>query len=78
MQTNPINDIPILEGEEMWAQEAIDTTYRKKGRYKVSYYVTGGQRSTTKWFDTFPEASEFSLKVKTGDVIEIKWYANEE
>ena len=68
------NNIPILEGEEMWAQEAID---RPKGKYKVSYYMGSGMRVAFKWFDTFNEASEFSLKVKTGDVIEVKWYPNE-
>ena len=30
-----------------------------------------------KWFKTFKEASEFSLTVKTGDVIEIKLYKDE-
>ena len=73
MRTNDLN-IPILEGEEMWAQEAID---KPKGKYKVSYYVGGGMTVGFKWFDTFTEASDFSLKVKTGDVIEVKWYPNE-
>lgn len=73
MRTNDLN-IPILEGEEMWAQEAID---KPKGKYKVSYYVGGGMTVGFKWFDTFSEASDFSLKVKTGDVIEVKWYPNE-
>ena len=68
------NDIPILEGEEMWAQESID---RSTGKYKVSYYVGSGNMVGFKWFDSFTEASQFSLKVKTGDVIEIKWYPNE-
>ncbi len=68
------NDIPILEGEEMWAQEEID---RPKGKYKVSYYTTAGNDVAFKWFKTFSEASEFSLKVRTGDVIEVKWYPNE-
>jgi hypothetical protein len=74
MQENYVNDIPILEGEEMWAQEAID---RPKGKYKVSYYMGGGMRAAFKWFNTFHEASDFSMKVRTGDVIEIKWYPNE-
>lgn len=69
-----MNDIPILEGEEMWAQEAID---RQRGKYKVVYYMGSGNTVTSKWFDTFTEASQFSLKVRTGDVIEIKWYKNE-
>lgn len=72
-----MSDIPILEGEEMWAQEAIDTSYRTKGKYKVSYYMGSGMKVAFKWFDTFNEASQFSLKVPTGDVIEIKWYPNE-
>jgi len=71
------NNIPILEGEEMWAQEAIDTSYRQDGKYKVTYYMGSGNTVASKWFDTFSEASQFSLKVKTGDVIEIKWYKNE-
>ena len=69
-----MSDIPILEGEEMWAQEAID---RPKGKYKVTYYLTAGNVVGFKWFDTFNDASAFSLKVKTGDVIEVKWYPNE-
>ena len=74
--TNDINNIPILEGEEMWAQESIDN-YRERGKYKVSYYMGSGNTVACKWFNTFSEASAFSLKVKTGDVIEIKWYSNE-
>lgn len=69
-----MSDIPILEGEEMWAQEAID---RRRGKYKVSYYMGSGMKVAFKWFDTFNEASQFSLKVPTGDVIEIKWYQDE-
>jgi hypothetical protein len=41
--------------------------------YKVSYYFTGS-RVAFKWFKTFAEACEFSMKVPTGDVIEIKLY----
>lgn len=68
-------DIPILENEEMWAQRAIDE--RIKGKYKVSYY-NSGQMVAHKWFDTFKEATDFSVySVKTGDVIEVKWYPNE-
>lgn len=70
-----MTDIPILEGEEMWAQRVIDE--RTKGKYKVSYYMGSGMKVAFKWFDTFNEASQFSLKVPTGDVIEIKWYPNE-
>ena len=42
--------------------------------YKVSYYFNGGSMVSFKWFKTFSEACEFSMKVKTGDVIEIKLY----
>jgi hypothetical protein len=69
-----MSNIPILEGEEMWAQEAID---RSKGKYKVSYYMGSGMKVAFKWCDSFGEASQFSLKVPTGDVIEIKWYPDE-
>lgn len=69
-----MSDIPILENEETWAQRVIDE--RQKGMYKVSYYMTG-QTVAYKWFKTFNEASAFSLKINSGDVIEIKWYENE-
>ena len=70
-----MTDIPILEGEEMWAQEAIDRS--NTGMYKVSYYMTG-QTVAYKWFKTFSEATEFSVyHVNSGDVIEIKRYENE-
>jgi len=47
------------------------------GKYKVTYYLSG-QTVTSKWFDTFNEATQFSVyEVKTGDVIEIKRYENE-
>lgn len=70
-----MSDIPFLENEEMWAQRIIDE--RTKGKYKVSYYISSGMTAGFKWFDTFNEASQFSLKIPTGDVIEIKWYPNE-
>lgn len=70
-----MSDIPILENEEMWAQRIIDE--RANGMYKVSYYVGSGMTAGFKWFKTFNEASQFSLKVPTGDVIEIKWYPND-
>ena len=41
--------------------------------YKVSYYASGNMVAF-KWFKTFAEASDFSRKIKTGDVIEIKLY----
>lgn len=66
-------DIPILEGEEMWAQEAID-----KSMYKVSYYMNGGT-VVFKWFKTFKEATDFCVyKVPSGDVLEVKRYNNPE
>jgi hypothetical protein len=46
------------------------------GKYKVSYYMTG-QTVAFKWFKTFPEASAFSMKINSGDVIEIKRYEDE-
>lgn len=65
-----INDIPILEGEEMWSQEVIDRS--QEGFYRVSYYTTG-QFVAYKTFKTFKEATYFSVyKVNTGDIIEIK------
>jgi hypothetical protein len=70
-----MSDIPILEGEEMWAQEAID---RPKAKYKVVYYIGGGNYAGYKWFNSFNEASEFAAKIKTGDVIEIKRYDESE
>lgn len=49
----------------------------KKGKYKVTYYMVGNTVAF-KWFNTFEEATQFSVyKVKTGDVIEIKWYKDE-
>lgn len=75
MNDNDIIGIDILEGEETWAQRVIDE--RIKGKYKVSYYNTG-QTVAYKWFDTFAEATNFCVyHVKTGDVIEVKWYKNE-
>lgn len=69
-------DIPILEGEEMWAQEAIDKA--DKSMYKVSYYLSG-QTVVFKWFKTFAEATDFCVyKVPTGDVLEVKRYDDPE
>lgn len=42
--------------------------------YKVTYYAYSGSRVLFRWFKTFSEASEFSLTVNSGDVIEIKLY----
>ena len=53
----------------------IETT--RSGMYKVSYYMIGNTVAF-KWFKTFEEATEFTVhKVKSGDVIEVKWYPNE-
>jgi hypothetical protein len=49
----------------------------KKGKYKVCYYMVGNTVAF-KWFNTFEEATQFCVyKVKTGDVIEVKWYKDE-
>jgi hypothetical protein len=46
--------------------------------YKVVYYPTASETVLAfKWFETFKEATEFSLKLRT-DVLEIKWYESEE
>ena len=64
------NDIPILEGEEMWAQEAIDHA----GWYKVCYYRNELESSVDfKWFKTLKEAMDFSIE-HSGAVLEIKRY----
>ena len=63
-----MNDIPILEGEEMWAQEAIDSFY-----YKVSYYGYGTMVNS-KTFQTFEEAIKFSHTLKSDSILEIKKY----
>lgn len=56
------------------SEESPPEDVRKDGMYKVSYYIGGGPMVAFKWFNTFSEATEFSLKVPTGDVIEIKKY----
>lgn len=64
------NNIPILESEEMWAQESID----KAVKYKVTYYPMANESSLKfKWFDTIREATEFAIN-NSGDVLEIKRY----
>jgi hypothetical protein len=66
------NDIPILEGEEMWASEAIDYS----GWYKVCYYRTALESSVDfKWFKTLKEATDFAIK-HPATVLEIKRYQN--
>lgn len=65
-----MTNIPILEGEEMWAQEAIDHS----GHYKVTYYKSATESSVDfTWFKTFKEATDFAIK-HNGDVLEIKRY----
>jgi len=56
------------------SEESPPEDVRKDGMYKVSYYMGGGNMVAFKWFKTFSEATEFSLKVPTGDVIEVKKY----
>lgn len=53
-------------------EESPPDNFRKDGMYKVSYYMGSGNMVAFKWFKTFSEATEFSLKVPTGDVIEVK------
>jgi predicted Fe-Mo cluster-binding NifX family protein len=49
----------------------------KNGKYKVTYYMVGNT-VVHKWFNTFEEATRFTVyDVKSGDVIEVKWYPNE-
>ena len=66
-----IDDIPIPEGEEMWAQEVIDGFC-----YKVTYYGYG-TNVISKTFPTFEEAIKFSHTLKSGSILEIKKYYNE-
>ena len=42
--------------------------------YKVYYYFGNGRMVSSKCFDTFQEATEFSLKQPKDSVIEIKHY----
>jgi len=48
--------------------------FRKDGMYKVTYYLGSGNMVAFKWFKTFSEATNFSITVRSGDVIEIKKY----
>lgn len=43
--------------------------------YKVTYFILN--RVTFRWFDTLSEATDFSLTVPTGDVLEIKLYKDQ-
>mgnify|MGYP003345888187 FL=1 len=42
--------------------------------YKVTYYFCSSTAVAIKEFPNFKEASDFSLTLPTGDVIEIKYY----
>ena len=42
--------------------------------YKVSYYITGSNTVATKNFETFQEASDFSLTCPRESVLEVKLY----
>jgi hypothetical protein len=42
--------------------------------YKVSYYLGGGSQVAFKWFDTFAEATDFSIKQPRESILEIKQY----
>jgi hypothetical protein len=42
--------------------------------YKVSYYIGGGSQVAFKWFNTFTEATDFSIKQPRESIIEIKQY----
>ena len=44
----------------------------KEPMYKISYLIGGSGAVAHKFFKTFQAASEFSMKIKTGDVLEIK------
>jgi hypothetical protein len=44
--------------------------------YKVIYYMTGSTRLSIRWFDTFAEATEFSIKLPPYSVLEVKKYDN--
>lgn len=44
----------------------------KERMYQVTYLIHGTSAVGHKFFKTFHEASEFSLKIKTGDVLEVK------
>ena len=42
--------------------------------YKVSFYIGNSQTVGFKWFKTFEEATDFSIKQPMESVIEIKHY----
>lgn len=45
--------------------------------YKVYYYQTGSSHVSSKAFDSFREAMEFSMNLPRESVLEIKKYDNE-
>lgn len=63
--------IPILDGEEYSLQEAMDNSVKYKVYYYSHLYVLN------RVFDSLKEATEFSLKLPTGAVFEIKRIENE-
>ena len=46
--------------------------------YKVSYYSGNGSTVSFKWFNTFSEATEFSLKCPRESVLEVKLYPDQQ
>jgi hypothetical protein len=42
--------------------------------YRVTYYLNNSNAVASKEFDTFSEASEFSIKQPVNSIIEIKHY----
>ena len=44
--------------------------------YKVVYYMTGSTRVSSRWFDTFAEATQFSISLPIESVLEVKLYDN--
>lgn len=61
-----INDIPILDGEEFSLQKAMD----EERKYKVYYY--SHNMVVNRLFNSLKEATEFSLKLPSGSVFEVK------
>lgn len=45
--------------------------------YKVTYYMTGGTKVSSRSFATFAEATEFAIKQPKDSVVEIKLYPDE-
>ena len=45
--------------------------------YKVSYYLNNSSRVAFKWFQSFTDAVDFSIKQPRESILEIKLYDNE-